>query len=150
MGAHPGAALCTAGLCCSRHFLLNKSSGSWVEAPVGALLTPDLPSCHLQHLFVTPGEPGRDAPWCGRFGGAGHGFTTVVSFPKGLRTGGRAASLPVVPTLCPTSQSSASSCCSPTKRFECISLHGINLQIPNMLSSWFGLIFLQKEANSVL
>lgn len=56
-------------------FLLNKSSGSQLEAPVGALLTPDLPSCHLQHLFVTLGEPRRDGPWCGRFAGAGHGFT---------------------------------------------------------------------------
>lgn len=50
-GSPPGAA-CRAsqprgltGLCCSRHFPQNKSSGSRSEAPVGALPPPDPPPC---------------------------------------------------------------------------------------------------------
>lgn len=75
MGAHPEQLLhCWALLLPA----FSAEQKLWIpaEAPVGALLTPDLPSCHLQHLFVTPGEPGRDGLWCGRFGGAGLGFTT--------------------------------------------------------------------------
>lgn len=93
-----GSPQSTAGLFCSRHFLLNKSSASQLEAPVGALLTPDLPSCHLQHLFVTPASPGVTGPE------QDAALLRVVSFPQGLHTAGRAASLPTVPTRCPTSR----------------------------------------------
>lgn len=50
-GSPPGAACRAsqphglAGLCCSQHFLSNKSSGSRAEAPVGALPPPDPPPC---------------------------------------------------------------------------------------------------------
>lgn len=51
VGSPPGAACpvsqphSLAGLCCSRHFLPNKSSGSRAKAPVGALPPPDPSPC---------------------------------------------------------------------------------------------------------
>lgn len=109
-----------------------------------------LPSRRLQHPLL----PCRPSSWRVAAGatvrGAGRGRAAPqpalrgrTGCREGLQNGGSSGAWPSY-----FSPGSDSPFCSPTKGFECISLHGINLQIPNMLSSWFGLIFLRKEASS--